>query len=46
MLKAERHQYIMDKLLEEQKVVTSDLALALDLSEDTVRRDLNELDSK
>jgi DeoR/GlpR family transcriptional regulator of sugar metabolism len=36
----------MDKLLEEQKVVTSDLALALDLSEDTVRRDLNELDSK
>ena len=46
MLKAERHNYIMEKILEEQKVVTSDLALALDLSEDTVRRDLNELDSK
>ncbi|MBZ4033390.1 DeoR/GlpR family DNA-binding transcription regulator [Flavobacterium sp. 17A] len=46
MLKAERHQYIMTKLVEDQKVVTTDLALALDLSEDTIRRDLNELDSK
>lgn len=36
----------MTKLIEEQKVVTTDLALALDLSEDTIRRDLNELDSK
>ncbi len=36
----------MSKLVEEQKVVTTDLALALDLSEDTIRRDLNELDSK
>jgi DeoR/GlpR family transcriptional regulator of sugar metabolism len=44
MLKAERHKYIMSKLVEEQKVVTADLALALDLSEDTIRRDLNELD--
>lgn len=46
MLKAERHKFIMTKLLEDQKVVTTDLALALDLSEDTIRRDLNELDSK
>ncbi|MDA6069162.1 DeoR/GlpR family DNA-binding transcription regulator [Flavobacterium sp. AC] len=46
MLKAERHKFIMTKLLEEQKVVTTDLALALDLSEDTIRRDLNELDDK
>lgn len=46
MLKAERHKYIMNKLVEEQKVVTVDLALALDLSEDTIRRDLNELDNK
>lgn len=46
MLKAERHKYIMTKLIEEQKVVTTDLALDLDLSEDTIRRDLNELDSK
>lgn len=36
----------MSKLAEEQKVVTTDLALALDLSEDTIRRDLNELDNK
>lgn len=36
----------MTRLTEEQKVVTTDLALALDLSEDTIRRDLNELDSK
>ena len=46
MLKAERHKYIMTKLIEEQKVVTTDLAFDLDLSEDTIRRDLNELDSK
>lgn len=46
MLKAERHNYIMNKLHEEQKVVTTNLALALDLSEDTVRRDLKELDHK
>lgn len=46
MLKAERHSYIMEKLRAEQKVVTTDLAVDLDLSEDTVRRDLNELDRK
>lgn len=46
MLKAERHKYILSKLAEEQKVVTLDLALALGSSEDTIRRDLNELDSK
>lgn len=43
MLKAERHKYIIDQLLKNQKVVTTDLALALDLSEDTIRRDLIEL---
>ncbi|RXJ51469.1 DeoR/GlpR family DNA-binding transcription regulator [Gelidibacter gilvus] len=46
MLKAQRHSYIMEKLRAEQKVVTTDLAVDLDLSEDTVRRDLNELDRK
>ena len=46
MLKAERHKYIMTKLIEDQKVVTTNLALALALSEDTIRRDLNELDNK
>lgn len=46
MLKAERHKYIMTKLVEDQKVITADLALDLDLSEDTIRRDLNDLDDK
>lgn len=36
----------MTKLIEDQKVVTTNLALALALSEDTIRRDLNELDNK
>lgn len=46
MLKAERHKYIMDKLFENQKVSTINLALDLDISEDTIRRDLNELNKK
>lgn len=46
MLKAERHQYIMHQLAENRKVVTADLALELQISEDTVRRDLNELNHK
>lgn len=46
MLKAERQNYVLHKLQEEQKVITANLALALDVSEDTVRRDLNELDQK
>ncbi|MEO8773229.1 MAG: DeoR/GlpR family DNA-binding transcription regulator [Gelidibacter sp.] len=46
MLKAERQNYILNKLFEEKKVITTNLASALDVSEDTVRRDLNELDHK
>lgn len=46
MLKAQRHAYIMKKLHAEQKVVTTNLAADLELSEDTIRRDLNELDQK
>jgi DeoR/GlpR family transcriptional regulator of sugar metabolism len=46
MLKVERQKYIMDKLSEEQKVSTIKLALDLNISEDTVRRDLNELNKK
>jgi DeoR/GlpR family transcriptional regulator of sugar metabolism len=46
MLKSERHNYIKAKILEEQKVNTIELAQELKLSEDTIRRDLNELDSK
>jgi DeoR/GlpR family transcriptional regulator of sugar metabolism len=46
MLKAERHKYIMDKLFEDQKVSTIKLALDLNISEDTIRRDLIELNKK
>lgn len=46
MLKAERHNYIMAKILEEKKVDTIELAQELKLSEDTIRRDLNELNDK
>ncbi len=46
MLKAERHSYIMNKIQEEAKINTIDLALELKISEDTVRRDLNELHTK
>src|SRR3970282_1903976 len=46
MLKAERHKLIMDKLVENKKLNTIDLAIDLNVSEDTIRRDLNELDKK
>jgi DeoR/GlpR family transcriptional regulator of sugar metabolism len=46
MLKAERHKYILAKISEEQKANTLCLAEALNISNDTIRRDLNELDRK
>ncbi|MGO4904117.1 DeoR/GlpR family DNA-binding transcription regulator [Flavobacterium sp. W20_MBD1_R3] len=46
MLKVERHKYILGKLHENQKVSTIDLALELSISEDTIRRDLIELNKK
>lgn len=46
MLKAERHSYILKKLHEELKLNTIELAVELNISEDTVRRDLNELHDK
>lgn len=46
MLKAERRNFILDKLKKEQRVNTIDLAELLDLSEDTVRRDLSKLHNK
>jgi DeoR/GlpR family transcriptional regulator of sugar metabolism len=45
MLKTERQQYIINKLTQDKKVITSELALALNISEDTIRRDLNELEN-
>jgi len=46
MLKGERHKFIMNKLFEDQKVNTIKLALDLNISEDTIRRDLIELNKK
>jgi len=46
MLKAERHKIILAKIAVEQKVSTIQLALDLNISEDTIRRDLNELNKK
>lgn len=46
MLKAERRNYIMNKLAEEQRISTIELAVLLAVSEDTVRRDLNKLHEK
>lgn len=46
MLKAERHNYIMTKLAEEHRVNTIQLAVDLDVSEDSIRRDLNKLHEK
>lgn len=43
MLKEERHQYILETLHHEGKVLASELATLLNVSEDTVRRDLHEL---
>lgn len=44
MLKEERQQLILKILDEEQKVIVSDLKMRLSVSEDTIRRDLKELD--
>jgi DeoR/GlpR family transcriptional regulator of sugar metabolism len=46
MLKRERHQYIINKFQEVEKINTIDLALELAISEDTIRRDFIELNNK
>lgn len=46
MLKEERHQKIVDLLNIEQKVIASDLSQRFNVSEDTIRRDLKELDGQ
>ena len=43
MLKEERQSYIIKQINLHNKVLSSDLSVALDVSEDTIRRDLNEL---
>ena len=46
MLKEERQQKILKILNSEQKVITSKLSNRLSVSEDTIRRDLKELDDQ
>src|SRR5262249_54275663 len=46
MLTAERRQAILDRITIDGKVVASELVVSLGVSEDTVRRDLRELDSQ
>ncbi|REE01156.1 DeoR family transcriptional regulator [Marinoscillum furvescens] len=46
MLKGERQALILSKLQEDKKVLSSDLSMQLNVSEDTIRRDLKELASE
>ena len=46
MLKVERQSVILDELRYHNKVVSSELCEILKVSEDTIRRDLNELENK
>lgn len=46
MLKEERHYHILDKIILDRKVLSTDLSVELNVSEDTIRRDLNELSDK
>jgi DeoR/GlpR family transcriptional regulator of sugar metabolism len=43
MLKEERQNFIIKQINLHNKVLSSDLSIKLDVSEDTIRRDLNEL---
>jgi len=46
MLKEERHLQILDKIKLNRKVLSTELSIDLNVSEDTIRRDLNELSTK
>lgn len=46
LMKAERQNLILDILNKEKKIVASEISSRLKVSEDTIRRDLNELDEK
>lgn len=43
MLKEERHQQILERVRQQQKVLTVELSQFMGVSEDTIRRDLKEL---
>ena len=44
MLAAERRNLILEKLQDEKKVIVSELSALFDVSEETIRRDLDKLD--
>lgn len=44
MLKGERHQLLVEIINNEKKVLAKELAVRLEVSEETIRRDLRELD--
>ena len=46
MLGIERRQQIMEKLNNEQKVYVAELAKLFNVTEETIRRDLEKLESK
>ena len=43
MFKEERHQYILKQLKQKKRVTSNELSQALGVSDDTIRRDLNDL---
>ena len=45
MLKAERQDKILEILSLENKIIASELSVRLEVSEDTIRRDIKELES-
>lgn len=46
LLKAERQDKILDILSAEKKIIASEISVRLGVSEDTIRRDIKELDKK
>ncbi len=46
MLKEERHNYILNEVRIRNRVLLTDISKKLDVSEDTIRRDLNHLDEQ
>lgn len=46
MLKEERHQYILNRINKDNRIYITTLSIELGISDDTLRRDLAELDNK
>lgn len=46
MLNSHRHEYILERIRDNNKVSVSDLMTGLDVSDETVRRDLKDLESQ